>query len=159
MSEPVSERQIVIQKNQATFRMDGDGRWCNRDGPFRHRRIIDHFNAAIEKDEAGYFVIQNTGASVEKVYFHYEETALFVVEILWGVHNRMRLNTGRVVGLLPKHLFVHGDHLYYRLNGEFAKFNQNALVAMSRALSCTADGYRYTDGSVSVPINEAPLPR
>lgn len=151
-----SEPLIVIQKSQATFRMDGNGRWHNNEGPFRHKRIIELFNAVIRKDEGGYFVTQDNGVSIEKVYFPYEETALFVVELIWGDPDRIRLNTGRVLTLDPGSLFIHQDSLYCRLGDGVAKFNQNALMAVSKALTCDNGRYCFTTGSERIVLDESP---
>ena len=71
-----TKHEIVISKEDAVFWMDGNGRWCNADGRFRHKKIIDHFHSAIAKDEGGYFVRQERADLVEKVYFPVSYTHL-----------------------------------------------------------------------------------
>jgi len=51
-------KDIVIPKENAVFWMDGNGDWRNEHGRFRKKKIIDYFNAAIHKDENGYYVCQ-----------------------------------------------------------------------------------------------------
>lgn len=148
---------IVIPKHLAAFRMDGNGRWHNRDGPFRHQRVIDHFNAAIEMDASGYFILQQREGVTEKVYFPHEGTALFVVEVLWGNPTRLELNTGENMVMEPRHLFVYEDHLYCRIGDENAKFNQHALTNLSERLSCVDGSYYLSTGSRRIRIIESPL--
>ncbi len=58
--------------------MDANGIWHNEHGRFEHPKIINHFNRSIQKDDLGYFLSQMIDeAKEEKVYFPYEETAVF----------------------------------------------------------------------------------
>lgn len=157
MDDQMPDTTVVIPKHQASFRMDGDGRWHNKDGPFRHKRVIRHFNAAIDKDEMGYFVTQQRGETKEKVYFPYEETALFVVEVLWPDPLRLKLNTGRKEILDPRCLFISGDHLYYQLENGTAKFNQRTLLSISDSLSFEEEKYYFNFDSIRISIEERPL--
>ena len=111
--------------------MDGNGRWCNADGRFRHKKIIDHFHSAIAKDEGGYFVRQERADLVEKVYFRYDETALFVFEVIIGENLVLGLNTGRRVELQPEGLYVKGDALFMRLNDEIIKFTDRTMMKLA----------------------------
>ena len=77
-------KTIIISKDKAVFWLNKNGRWCNRHGEFEHKKIIDYFNASIRKDKGGYYVAQTTDDYQEKVYFNYEDTALFVVDVLKG---------------------------------------------------------------------------
>ena len=61
--------------------MDGQGVWHNRHGRFRRKKIIDHFNAAIGHDDGGFYVCQERGDILEKVYFSCEDTAYFAVSV------------------------------------------------------------------------------
>lgn len=126
MDTPLTE--VVISKENATFRMDGEGRWCNRHGRFEHKKIIDYFHRSIEKDADGYFLFQIRGDIREKVYFPYEETPLFVFDILFGTPTWMVLNTGRQVALDPEHLFVRNDRLYYQEKDALIKFTERCLM-------------------------------
>ena len=152
MDGGVTDTTLVIPKHKAAFRLDGNGRWHNHDGPFRHQRVIDHFNAAIDKDEMGYFITQERGGITEKVYFPHEGAVLFVVDVLWGQPVQLKLNTGRMVAMVPNKLYVREDQLYYRLEDEYAKFNQLALMEMSDKLSCDEGRYYYFDGSTWVAL-------
>ncbi|RJP37695.1 MAG: MFS transporter permease [Desulfobacteraceae bacterium] len=123
---------IVIPKENAVFWLDADGRWRNEDGPFRHKRIIRHFHASISKDENGYFVSQTTDGIIEKVYFHHEDTALFVVRMI-SENNRplLVLNTGKQLSLSPENLFVDHDRLYLIDGNDTIKFGERALFAIA----------------------------
>ncbi|MCU0564887.1 MAG: MFS transporter permease, partial [Desulfobacterales bacterium] len=79
-----SRPEVVIPAENAVFRLDARGRWCNRHGVFRNRRISEHFHAAIRRDAGGYHLHQELPDRVEKVYFPYEDTALFVVQVALG---------------------------------------------------------------------------
>jgi hypothetical protein len=124
-------REIVVPAEEATFWMDRWGNWCNRHGRFEHRKIIAYFNAAIMRDEQGYFVSQINGNVREKVYFRYEETALFVFDVQPGEALKLVLNTGREVGLKPGMLFIRNDHLYAREGDELIKFNEGSMLKIS----------------------------
>ncbi len=142
---------VVIPKEKAVFWLDGDGRWQNEDGPFRHKRIIRHFHASISRDADGYFVSQIRDDILEKVYFHYEDTALFVVRVI--TENRrlmLELNNGRRIHMDPEKLFVDNDRLYLRNGDDTIKFNQRALFAVSEWIETENDrlyirvnGHRY----------------
>lgn len=158
MIEPVDneswepEMTVVIPRHRANFRMDGDGRWHNRDGPFRHQRIIDLFNAALDKDEKGYFVTQKNDGITEKIYFPYEETALFVVGVQWTDPMRIVFNTGIVRVLDPRSLYIHKDHLYYRSGEDSAKFNQRSLMEISGRISCENGFYFFSEGETTIML-------
>lgn len=127
-------REIVVPAEEATFWMDRAGYWCNRHGRLEHKKIIAHFHASIGRDADGYFVSQVNGDVLEKVYFRYEDTALFVVDVLPGETIVLVLNTGRRIVLDPKTLFICKDHLYARDGAELIKFNGNSMLKMSRFL-------------------------
>ena len=133
--------QRVIPKEKAVFWMDGRGRWHNRHGPFEHKRIIDHFNAAIQKDEDGYFVGQRHDGIYEKVYFPYQDTALFVTEVLWGDPVQMLLNTGQRLDLSPERLFIRDDQLFHQKGDEIIKFSERALAMISERIDLSEDRY------------------
>lgn len=154
VGEKVSNATIVIPEHLAVFRMDGNGCWHNQAGPFRHKRIIDQFNSAIDRDEMGYFITQEMGGVTEKVYFAHEGTALFVVKILWGDAVQIKLNTGRMEVLNPQYLYICEDLLYYRLGEENAKFNLHALLEISDNISRDNGRYYFTVGSKTTPLSE-----
>jgi hypothetical protein len=133
-------REVVIPRSEAVFWLDSRGYWRNSGGRFRKKKIVDHFHSAISRDENGYFVAQRKpgpGEEVrEKVYFPYEDTALFVFAVCFeegGI--TLVLNTGRRLFLKPGSLFVKNDSLYLREAGEVIKFSERALIQMAGILT------------------------
>jgi len=139
-------RQIVISKEDAVFRMDKNGVWCNEHGKFEHPRIIKYFNSAIKKDENGYYVHQVSDVSEEKVYFSHEDTALFVVDVKIQEEACLILNTGATLGFDQGQLFAKDDNLYLHTPEHRVKFSANALVKISRFME-------EKDDQLSVIIN------
>lgn len=138
--------EIVIPKDKAVFWMDRFGRWHNDGGPFEHKKIIDYFNASIRRDEAGYFVVQTREAVREKVYFRYEDTPLFAVDMRGNDAIELILNTREVMPLSPRDLFVSKDTLYMRRGDERVRFTDRAMLKLSGHLD-EADGrYWYVEG-------------
>lgn len=148
--------EVVIPREKAVFRLDARGRWCNRHGVFRNRRICDHFHAAIRCDAAGYHLRQELPDRVEKVYFPYEDTALFVVRVALGDPVELTLNTRRRVALDPALLFVRGESLYLTLEGERVKFTERAMLSLAEAMEFTPEGYAIRTGERVHPIPELP---
>ena len=148
--------EVVIPREKAVFRLDARGRWCNRHGVFRNRRICDHFHAAIRRDAAGYHLRQELPDRVEKVYFPYEDTALFVVQVALGDPVELTLNTRRRVALDPALLFVRGESLYLTLEGERVKFTERAMLNLAEAMEYTPEGYAIRTGERVHPIPELP---
>ena len=134
-------KKIVISKDKAVFWLNQNGRWCNRHGEFEHKKIIDYFNASIRKDKGGYYVAQTTDDYQEKVYFHYEDTALFVVDVLKGKDVLLVLNTGKKIKLKPKKLSMKADNLYMHIGEERIKFTEKSLVKISALIECYNDQY------------------
>jgi len=124
--------EVVITKEDAVFWMDGNGRWRNAHGEFRHKKIIEYFHTSIEKDDGGYFVLQVRGDVVEKVYFRYEETAVFVFDVILGEDIVLVLNTGRRIQLEPGRLFVKGDSLFMHTGDEVFKFTDRSMMKIGR---------------------------
>jgi hypothetical protein len=147
-------KQIIIPEDQAGFRLDGNGRWHNRYGPFEHAKIIDHFHAAIQKDARGFHLCQVHDGVVEKVYFPYADTALFVFDVDIGDPIMLSLNTGLKFALQPADLFVRGDHLYVRMDEDRAKFTDRCLMKMAPLLSYEADRYVLTINAQSFVVSE-----
>lgn len=141
---PEKPIEVIILKEKAVFRLDARGRWCNIHGVFRNRRISDYFHASIRRDEGGYFVYQERGDIIEKVYFPYEDAALFVVEVEVGAQPRLRLNTRREVLLDPENLFVAGESLYMAQDGERIKFSERAMLKLAEMMEFTDEGYFIT---------------
>lgn len=148
--------EVVIPRENAVFRLDARGRWCNRHGVFRNRRICDHFHAAIRRDAAGYHLRQELPGRVEKVYFPYEDTALFVVQVALGDPVELTLNTRRRIALDPALLFVRGESLYLTLEGERVKFTERAMLSLAEAMEFTPEGYAIRTGERVHPIPELP---
>lgn len=145
-------QQVVIAKEDAVFWMDRFGQWNNADGRFRHKKIIDHFNASIRRDENGYFVEQIRDAVHEKVYFHYEDTPLFVVETSEADPVQLFLNTGEKIPLKPGSLFIHADSLYMKRGDERIKFSERILMRFSARLDCDGDAYYFKLGDERLRI-------
>jgi len=122
---------IVISKEDAVFWMDGNGRWHNQHGEFEHKKVIDYFNRSLGYDDDGYYVSQERGEIHEKVYFPYQETALFVVDIVSNGDIALVLNTGEQMALSPDKLVVDDDSLFIRKDDEIAKFNDRSMIKMS----------------------------
>ena len=139
--------QVVIAKEDAVFWMDRFGQWHNAGGRFRHKKIIDHFNASIRKDENGYFVEQIRETVHEKVYFRYEETPLFVVEVSDNDPIQLGLNTGEIIFLKPDQLFVHADSLYLKKDGECIKFSDRVLMQLSMYIDFDGEAYFFQSGN------------
>ncbi len=144
---------IVIPREQAVFRMDANGRWHNADGPFRKKAIIDFFHAAIGHDAEGYFVLQDKGEAVEKVYFPYADTALFVFDVVLGPDPELVLNTGARLALDPRSLFVSNDQLYLRRGTERIKFVERALMKIAAHIDADGDRLFFSMKGHRFPIN------
>jgi len=143
-------RVIAIPKEDAVFWLDKDGRWRNEGGRFRHKKIIDHFHASITKDADGYFVMQEKGDVLEKVYFRYEDTAIFVFDISEDNGTTLILNTRKRIKLNPVNIYLQNDNLYVMDAGEKIKFAEHALIKISKnieekggKLLITIDGVQY----------------
>jgi hypothetical protein len=155
-SDQPLQREIVVSKEDAVFWMDGNGVWRNAHGPFENKKIIDYFHARIGKDEGGFFVSQSHGDLWEKVYFPYEDTALFVFEVARADDALMlRLNTGSKIRLHPENLRIKGDHLYLRKDGEWIKFTEQSLFQISPYLDFPKNRCLFSMGSQTVEIPEA----
>ena len=126
-----NQAEIVISKEDAVFWMDGNGRWRNAHGEFRHKKVIEYFHTSIVKDKGGYFLRQVLGDTVEKVYFRYEETPVFVFEVILGEDIILVLNTGRRIRLDPDRLYVKGDHLFMHAGEEVVKFTDRSMMKIS----------------------------
>ena len=121
----------VIPKEKAIFWLDGRGFWHTAKGKFENLNIINHFHSCIRKDANGYYLQQEHREYREKVYFLYEDTALFVVHILKDDDIVLVLNTGKKVNLKPRRLFVSGESLYMMLGEERVKFTEEALLRIT----------------------------
>jgi hypothetical protein len=133
--------EIVIPKDQAVFWLDKNGRWHNEHGEFQHKKIINYFNTSIHKDENGYFLFQQDENISEKVYFHYEDTALFAVDLIKEKDITLVLNTRKRLKLKPKNLWIRDDSLYMHTGGENIKFIERGLMKISDLLEMTNNQY------------------
>ena len=133
--------EIVISKDDAVFWLNANGRWHNAHGEFQHKKIIDYFHSSIQKDEKGYYLFQERGNLREKVYFHYDDTALFAVDLIKDEDITLILNTKKQLKLKPKNLFIKNDNLYMRLGQETIKFAERGLMKMSDLLEFKDDQY------------------
>lgn len=139
---------ITIPREEAVFWLDAEGRWHNEHGPFEHPKVSAYFHACIQRDADGYFVGQQRDAVYEKVYFRYEDTALFVFGV--GEQDRatiLRLNTGLTIDLQPADLFVKDDHLYVHTAMGPARFNQNSLMQIAKRIE-------EQDGALCIRVGE-----
>ena len=149
-------KQIVISKEDAVFWLDGKGRWHNTDGLFRHKKIIDYFHKSIQKDNDGYFLCQERDNLREKVYFRYEDTALFVFDVIFGQEIELVLNTGKMIRLDHEDLYVSNDCLYLQYGDECVKFDERSLVKLSNCIEEENDGYVLCTNDKRWPIRTKP---
>ena len=137
----------VIPKEKAVFWLDKNGRWHNKDGPFEHKKIIKFFHSAIKKDKDGYYLSQDLNTHTEKVYFKYEETALFVFDIIKNKEEIiLLLNTKKRIRLEPEKLFIKNDSLYMNAGEELIKFNDRSMMKIS-------DMLEFDEKNYSIKIN------
>ncbi|CAB1077154.1 hypothetical protein JY97_03445 [Alkalispirochaeta odontotermitis] len=127
-------RAIVIEKDKAVFWLDENGCWHNETGKFRHPKIIQHFHACIKRDRQGYYLGQKNGKITEKVYFPYEDQALFVFNVIFQNDVTLVLNTKKQVKLKPRKLFIKNDCLYMNMGEEIIKFAEQGLMKIARLL-------------------------
>ena len=154
MGNDHSPGQRVISKEDAVFWMDKNGEWHNEHGKFEHPRIIKYFNASIKKDDDGYHVSQQIGEIVEKVYFSYQDTALFVIDIQIGNEILLILNnTGHLI-LDPGQLFTKDDNLYLKTADHKIKFSSRALLKVSKFLKEEKGQLFFHFNDTVFPVNE-----
>ena len=152
-------RETVIPKEKAVFWLDRHGYWRNRHGRFERPRIIARFHASIARDQEGYYLTQINGDVREKVYFHHEDTALFVFDLCTtGQETHLILNTGREITLVPESLFIAGDALYTVFEGERIRFAERVLIKTSRYLEDDGATCYFRLGDMRVPIPERASP-
>jgi hypothetical protein len=150
-----TKKQNIIPKEQAVFRMDKDGTWHNEHGKLEHPKIIKYFNQSIQKDDQGYFLCQTINDVEEKVYFPYEETAVFVVDLArkeTGIE--LILNTLDTIALDPEALYIKADALFMETDAHLIKFTQKALAQMTSFLKDTPQGLAFNFGRTQTVICE-----
>ncbi|MFP3929004.1 MAG: MFS transporter permease [Desulfobacteraceae bacterium] len=129
------KNEVVVPREEAAFWLDRRGKWHNADGPFENPRIIAYFHSCIRKDQGGFHLAQDHRRFREKVYFPYEDTALFAFDVVkQGDEVSVVLNTGLRTRLRPRRLFIKGEELYMGLGRDAVKFTENALVRVSDLL-------------------------
>ncbi|WP_319576126.1 MFS transporter permease [uncultured Desulfobacter sp.] len=150
-----TKKQNIIPKEQAVFWMDKDGAWHNEHGELEHHKIIKYFNQSIQKDDNGYFLCQTINDVEEKVYFLYEETAVFVVDLAKkdaGIE--LTLNTLDTIILDPEALVIKKDALFMETDAHLIKFTQKALAKMTSFLKDTPQGLALNLGRTQTIIRE-----
>ena len=140
-------KEIVISKEDAVFWMDENGRWQNQHGTFEHAKIIDYFHSSIHKDGQGYYLAQERDGYSEKVYFRYEDTALFVFDVLVEDDIILVLNTKKRIRLQPENLTVEGDGLYTHDGEDRIKFAERGLLKI-------ADLLEEVDGKLFIRVDD-----
>ena len=126
--------EITIPKEQAVFWLDKNGHWHNAHGKFEHQKIIEYFHSSIKKDKDGYYLFQKRENLREKVYFRYEDTALFAVDLIKDTEITLILNTKKQIQLKPRNLFIRDDDLYMQMGKETIKFTEKGLMKISDLL-------------------------
>ena len=144
----------IIPREKAVFRLDKNGDWRADNEKFRNPKIISYFHSLIKKDQDGFFLEQEHPHHIEKVYFPYEDTALFVNRILEGDGLILCTNTGKQIKLEPENLFIKNDDLYYRSGEDLIKFNENALLSLAAYLDDADDQF-----VINIDGKRHPIPR
>ncbi|MCF8078003.1 MAG: MFS transporter permease [Desulfobacterales bacterium] len=147
-SKPV----VVIPKEEAVFRLDKNGAWYHGDRRFENQKIIEYFHSMIKRDQNGYYLEQEHSEFIEKVYFPYEETALFVFRVIAEDGPVLVLNTGKKLKLEPEQLFLKNDHLYLRCGDEIVKFTEEAMFALADDMEEVDGRYLVRCGGKEYPI-------
>ena len=147
-------KENVIPKEDAVFWLDKNGCWRNAHGKFEHNKIIDYFHSCIKRDQGGYYLSQVNGNYREKVYFPYEDQALFVFDVIRQDDITLILNTKKQIVLDPESLFIKDDNLYMRMGDETIKFVEHGLMKLAPLLE-DEDGrfyIRLKDKRYRIPI-------
>jgi hypothetical protein len=145
-------REIVIEKEDAVFRLDANGRWHNQHGRFQHKKVIDYFHTCIKKDEQGFYLTQERDDCIEKVYFPYEETAYFVFDVIAGDDITLVLNTKDRLKLDPDGLCIKNDTLYMRHGEDIIKFTDRSMIKIASFLEERDSGYDFVFQGKPYPI-------
>jgi hypothetical protein len=131
----------IISRDQAVFWLDRYGRWHNEHGLFEHQKIIAHFNKAIRRDKDGYYLFQRTEYGAEKVYFPYEDCALFAVDLEMNGLIKVILNTGKWIKLMPRKLHIRKNDLYMKVGEDCIKFIGHSLLKVTENMSFNNNQY------------------
>ena len=127
-------KEIIIPKEEAVFWLDKNGCWHNESGRFENKKIIQYFHSCIKRDGYGYYLYQTNENYAEKVYFPYEDQALFVFDVIQQLDVILVLNTGRQIRLKPRKLFIKNDCLYMHLGSEIIKFSEQGLFKIAQLM-------------------------
>lgn len=144
--------EVVIPAENAVFWLDRNGIWHNESGRFRKKKIIDRFNASLRKDEQGFYVTQINGNRREKVYFQYEDTALFAVDFELEGNLTLILNTGEKREVNPQTLLIQNDCLYLDDGEDPVKFSERCLMKVFKLIDSEGDHYVIKVNGVRYPI-------
>ncbi len=147
-------KENIVPKEDAVFWLDKNGCWRNAHGKFEHKKIINYFHSCIKRDQDGYYLSQLNGNYREKVYFPYEDQALFVFDVIRQDDVTLILNTKKQIVLDPENLFIKDDNLYMRMGDETIKFVEHGLMKMAPLLE-DEDGrfyIRLKDERYRIPI-------
>ena len=126
-------KEVVVPKEKAVFWLDGRGRWHGESGEFKHRKIIEHFHSSIRKDKQGFHLMQRHRHFREKVYFPYEDTPLFVFDVLTGENIEIVLNTRKRMKLRERAILPYPKTtLYSVVCGDRYRNQKNESPGVSR---------------------------
>ena len=131
----------IIPKEKAVFRLDKNGVWRIDNEKFTNQKIINYFHSVIKRDKDGYFLEQEHKHFVEKVYFPYEDTALFVFHVIKSDGLILRLNTGKDIKLDPEKLVMKNDDLYFQNDEDLIKLSVNAVLSLADYMDDVDDQY------------------
>jgi hypothetical protein len=152
------KKEFVVPKEEAVFWLDANGRWHNKHGVFEHKKIIGYFHSSIRKDADGYHLFQkHDDHAIEKIYFKYEDTALFVFDVnIQDDSDKIRLilNTKDEIPLAPENLFVQNENLYLEHAGDRIKFMDRAMIKLANRLKFSQNRYRIelSDKTYDIPF-------
>jgi hypothetical protein len=149
-------KEIVIPKAEAVFWLDKNGCWHNENGKFEHKKIIQYFHSCIKRDRHGYYLYQASANCAEKVYFPYEDQALFVFDVIRQSDVILVLNTGRQIKLKPQKLYIKNDCLYMHLDREIIKFAEQGLFKIAELIEEINDRFyiRVKNRRYKIPTEE-----
>jgi len=147
------KKQIIISKKDAVFWMNENGDWYNEHGKFEHPKIIKHFHASIQKDKDGYYLYQETDDHEEKVYFPFQDTAIFVFDVKEKDKDIiLQLNNRNTIKLDPEKLFEKDDKLFLKTDEHLVKFTDRALLKVSRFLEEKSGQLFFKINGSSYPV-------
>jgi hypothetical protein len=138
-------KEVIISKEDAVFWMDNRGRWHNAHGLFQNKKVIDYFHTCIRRDENGFYLTQVRDEIIEKVYFPYEETALFVFNVRRESNGLVLvLNTGEEKALDPADLCVREDVLGLIRDGTLILFTDRTMMKIADLIEEREGCYYFT---------------